>query len=54
MEHDCLIETHDTERIKMLSVWRMFGDVGLSKCADPLERRDRKPFMRRSMPILRD
>src|SRR5471032_56804 len=39
MRYDFLIDTYDTERIKVLSVWSMFTDADLSwRPPDPLKR----------------
>ena len=41
MEYDFLIDTYDTERLKILSVWSTFMDEDLSIRPDPLDKRDR-------------
>lgn len=41
MEYDFLIDTYDTERLKILSVWCTFMDEDLSIRPHPLDKRDR-------------
>ena len=41
MEYNFLIDTYDTERLKILSVWSTFMDEDLSIRPDPLDKRDR-------------
>ena len=41
MEYDFLIDTYDTERLKILSVWSMFMDEDLAIRPHPLDKRDR-------------
>ena len=41
MEYDFLVETYDTERLKILSVWSTFTDDDLSIRPKPLDKRDR-------------
>lgn len=41
MEYDFLIDTYDTERLKILSVWSTFMDDDLSIRPHPLDKRDR-------------
>lgn len=41
MEYDFLIDTYDTERLKILSVWSTFMDEDLSIRPHPLDKRDR-------------
>jgi len=44
MEYTFLVDTYDTERIKILSVWSMFRDKDLSIRPYPLGTRDRNPL----------
>ena len=41
MEYDFLIDTYDTERLKILSVWSTFLDEDLAIRPHPLDKRDR-------------
>ncbi len=41
MEYDFLIDTYDTERLKILSVWSTFMDEDLAIRPHPLDKRDR-------------
>ncbi|MBW1725904.1 MAG: damage-inducible protein DinB [Deltaproteobacteria bacterium] len=44
MEYNFLVDTYETERIKILSVWSMFEDDDLFIRPHPLDRRDRNPL----------
>ena len=41
MRYDFLIETYDTERIKVISAWSMFTDIDLAVCPNASDRRGR-------------
>jgi len=44
MEYSFLVETYETERLKILSVWSMFMDADLSVRPYPLAKKDRSPL----------
>ncbi|MDY0041813.1 MAG: DinB family protein [Desulforhabdus sp.] len=44
MEYSFLLETYETERLKVLSVWSMFMDQDLLQRPFPLEKKDRSPL----------